>query len=120
MPLTVLIVDDFERFRAAARAELESGNFVVVGEAADGKAAIAAAELLKPDVVLLDIYLPDEDGYAVAHALAERGSEAAVVLISSRDVSAAAIARYSPRVRGFISKSEFSCMRLAALLEAAP
>src|SRR5215471_13374266 len=80
MPKTVLIVDDHGRFRSFARRLLEAGGFTVVGEAADGASALAAAEVLRPQVVLLDVLLPDTDGFAVADRLAERGNAAAVVL----------------------------------------
>ena len=66
MPKTVLIVDDHPSFRRTARALLESEGFEVVGEAEDGASAIEAARKLRPDVVLLDVQLPDMDGFAVA------------------------------------------------------
>ena len=63
---TVLIVDDHDSFRESARALLEAEGFTVVGDATDGAAAVAAVARLRPDVVLLDIQLPDADGFAVA------------------------------------------------------
>ena len=66
---TVLIVDDHDAFRESASALLEAEGFAVVGEAADGGGAIAEAERLRPEVVLLDIQLPDLDGFAVAERL---------------------------------------------------
>ena len=68
----MLIVDDHDGFRASARALLEAEGFAVVGDAADGAGAVAAAERLRPDVVLLDVQLPDVDGFAVAERLAGR------------------------------------------------
>lgn len=113
---TVLIVDDHELFRAAARALLEAEGFAVVGEAADAAEAIAAVAALDPAVVLLDVQLPGLDGVAVAERLAERSNAPAVVLISSRPA-----ASYGPRMRqakarGFIAKSELSGAALAGLL----
>ena len=113
---TVLIVDDHEAFRSSARALLEAEGFDVVGEAADGVEAVEAVALLRPDVVLIDIQLPGEDGLAVAERLAAATNPPAVVLISSRDASA-----YGPRLtatpaRGFIPKSGLSGATLAALL----
>ena len=70
MPRTVLIVDDHDGFRATARALLEADGFDVIGEAADGEAAVASARRLRPDVVLLDVQLPGLDGFAVAERLA--------------------------------------------------
>src|SRR5438093_4400927 len=72
MRTSVLIVDDHEDFRASARALLELQGFEVVADVEDGEAALAAAELLRPDVVLLDVQLPGMDGFDVAERLAEQ------------------------------------------------
>src|SRR5690349_16653366 len=116
--MSVLIVDDHPSFRASARRLLEAEGFEVVGEAADGHAAIAAAQELQPDLVLLDVQLPDLDGFEVAARLAELGLPCAVVLTSSRNA-----AEYGPlvtetAVRGFVPKSELSGAVLTALLSA--
>ena len=113
---TVLIVDDNAAFRASARALLQAEGFEVVGEAADGAEAVQAATSLRPEIVLLDIQLPDLDGLAVAEQLAAVPDGPAVVLISSRDAAA-----YGPRLqatpaRGFIPKSGLSGEALAALI----
>jgi DNA-binding NarL/FixJ family response regulator len=113
MPATVLIVDDHASFRSSARALLEAGGFVVVGEAADGRSALSAVERLRPAVVLLDVQLPDLDGFAVAERLAE---VTAVVLISSRDASAYRRRLAGSPARGFLAKSELSGPALAALI----
>ena len=68
MALTVLIVDDHPSFRASARVLLEAEGFDVIGEAADGTSGIAEARRLRPDLVLLDVQLPDIDGFDVAAA----------------------------------------------------
>ena len=81
---TVLIVDDHPSFRASARILLEAEGFDVVGEAEDGMSALEAVKRLRPDVVLLDVALPDIDGFDVAARLAGHGGPA-VVLVSSRD-----------------------------------
>jgi DNA-binding NarL/FixJ family response regulator len=112
----VLIVDDHEPFRAVARALLEAAGYVVAGEAGDAAGALAAVAAEAPDAVLLDVQLPDRDGFAVATALAASGGPA-VVLISSRDAD-----EYGRRVegcgaRGFIRKSKLSATTFAALLE---
>ena len=116
MRRTVLIVDDHDDFRESARALLEAEGFAVVGDAADWAAAIAAADRLRPDVVLLDVQLPDVDGFAVAERLAAGPDPPRVVLISSREA-----ATYGPRigaapVRGFLAKRELSGAALAALV----
>jgi len=112
----VLIVDDHQPFRAVARELLEDAGYIVAGEAADAAEALAAISADAPDAVLLDVQLPDCDGFAVATALAEVGGPA-VVLISSRDAD-----DYGRRVaacgaRGFIPKSKLSAAAFAALLE---
>lgn len=71
VPLTVLIVDDHEGFRQVARALLEAAGIRVVGEAADGESAIAEAERLRPQLVLLDVQLPGIDGFEVAARLGQ-------------------------------------------------
>jgi CheY-like chemotaxis protein len=113
---TVLIVDDHPTFRAAARALLQREGYEVVGEAVDGPSAIEAAHDLCPEVVLLDVQLPDTDGFALAARLRGDGDHPVIVLTSSRDA-----ADFGPLVaesgaRGFIAKAELSGARLAALL----
>jgi len=114
---TVLIVDDHPEFRSAARAVLEADGFDVIGEAADGESALAAAERLRPGLVLLDIQLPDLDGFAVAERLAT-GSEPApaVVLVSSRTASSYRRRLAASSALGFVAKSELSGAALSALL----
>jgi DNA-binding NarL/FixJ family response regulator len=116
MGRTVLIVDDHAGFRAAARALLEAGEFEVVGEAEDGAAALATAVELRPEVVLLDIQLPDVDGFAVAERLVRDGIPSAIVLISSRDVSSFRRRLAANPAWSFIAKSELSGEALAAAL----
>ncbi len=116
MRASVLIVDDHEDYRASASALLEAEGFAVVGEAADAAAAIDSTERLRPDVVLLDIQLPDLDGFAVAERLAGAADPPAIVLISSREASAYGPRLESTRARGFIPKRHLSGEALAALL----
>jgi DNA-binding NarL/FixJ family response regulator len=113
---TVLIVDDHPGFRSAARALLEADGFDVVGEAADGESALAAAERLRPGLVLLDIQLPDLDGFAVAERLANSQSPPTVVLVSSRDSSAYRRRLADSPARGFIPKGDLSGAAVAALV----
>jgi DNA-binding NarL/FixJ family response regulator len=119
MPVTVLIVDDHPSFRATARLLLESEGFEVVGEAADGASGLRRARELAPDLVLLDVQLPDIDGFEVAAQLTSGGGGPAVVLTSSRDE-----ADFGPLVsesgaRGFVPKAELSAAALLALMELA-
>ncbi|MGH2839340.1 MAG: response regulator [Solirubrobacteraceae bacterium] len=85
MSRTVLIVDDHAAFRTSARALLEADGWDVVGEASDGTSGVAAARELRPDVVLLDVRLPDADGFDCAALLTSNGYRPAVVITSSSD-----------------------------------
>jgi DNA-binding NarL/FixJ family response regulator len=116
MAKTVLIVDDHAPFRALARALLQLEGFEVVGEAADALSALDAALRLRPNVVLLDIQLPDLDGFEVARRLAQAGDPPAIVLVSSRDSSAYRRRLAESPARGFISKSDLSGAAVAALV----
>ena len=112
----VLIVDDHQPFRAVARQLLERAGYIVTGEAADAAEALAAVAADAPDAVLLDVQLPDRDGFAVARELAAADGPI-VVLVSSRDAD-----DYGRRVaacgaRGFIPKSKLSAATVAALLD---
>jgi DNA-binding NarL/FixJ family response regulator len=113
---TVLIVDDHPSFRSCARALLEEEGFDVVGEAADGATALVEAARLHPDVVLLDVQLPDLDGFAVAERLCEDGAAPRIVLVSSRDGSDFGPLVESSGAAGFIPKAELSGPAVAALL----
>jgi DNA-binding NarL/FixJ family response regulator len=114
---TVLVVDDHPSFRRFARRLLQASGFSVVGEAGDGASAIASAQALKPDVVLLDVLLPDTTGFDVAEALARADAAPAVVLTSSRSASDFGDALLRSSARGFIAKRDLSGPSLSALLE---
>jgi DNA-binding NarL/FixJ family response regulator len=113
---SVLIVDDHEPFRAVARELLERAGFIVTGEAADAAEALAAIAAEAPDVVLLDVQLPDKDGFAVATALAASHGPA-VVLTSSREADDYGRRVCSCGARGFIAKSKLSAATFSALLQ---
>ncbi len=118
MPGRVLVVDDHLAFRRVASRLLEEIGREVVGEAGTGKEALSESRRLKPDLVLLDIQLPDLDGLAVAMTLSSEPEPPAVLLVSSRDA-----ADYGPRLDGcgalgFITKADLSVESLKALLGA--
>ncbi len=117
MATTVLIVDDHPSFRATARALLESEGYEVVGEAENGVAALRVARELHPDVVLLDVQLPDFDGFEVASRLSANGSAPAIVLTSSRDAADFGPLIAQSGARGFVPKGDLSGAALATLLE---
>jgi DNA-binding NarL/FixJ family response regulator len=116
MSRTVLIVDDHAGFRATARLLLETEGYDVVGEAADGRSALAAARNLQPDLVLLDIQLPDLDGFDVASRLTADDDAPKVVLVSSRDGTDFGPLLVRSGARGFIPKDELSGEALEAVL----
>jgi DNA-binding NarL/FixJ family response regulator len=112
----VLIVDDHDAFRATARRWLTAGGFDVVGEAADGAQALEAVTRLRPDVVLLDVQLPDSNGFEIAARLSSDGHGAEIVLTSSRDAAEFGGLIERSSALGFIPKAKLSGQRLAALL----
>jgi DNA-binding NarL/FixJ family response regulator len=112
--LRVLIVDDHPSFRALARALLLAEGYDVVGEAESGVAALRQAKELEPDVVLLDVQLPDFDGFEVADRLRRLDPAPTVILTSSRDEYRPLIAASS--ARAFVLKDELSGAALASAL----
>jgi DNA-binding NarL/FixJ family response regulator len=113
---SVLIVDDHPAFRRAARALLESEGFDVVGESADAAGALVTFASLLPAIVLLDIALPDGDGFAVAERLAASIRPPKVILVSSRDIAGYRRRLATSSVIGFIAKADLSGSALSALL----
>jgi DNA-binding NarL/FixJ family response regulator len=116
MPMTALIVDDHPSFRRFARKLLEAAGLVVLGEAGDGAAALAAARALRPDVILLDVLLPDTTGFEVARALAAWPERPLVVLTSSRSAADLGGLAGLGGTAGFIPKSDLTVAALAALV----
>ncbi|HYB29974.1 MAG TPA: response regulator transcription factor [Solirubrobacteraceae bacterium] len=116
MTRTVLIVDDHPGFRTSARRTLEADGYQVVGEAQDGRSGIAAARALRPDIVLLDVNLPDLDGFEVASALTGADDAPIVVLTSSLDLGDVNWLVARSGARGFVAKADLSGAALEALL----
>ncbi len=114
---TILIVDDDPRFRTQARDVLEADGFVVIGEAVDGASGLEAAQTLRPDYVLLDIGLPDIEGFEVAKTLAVNGPPPLVVLTSSRDARAYGRRLTNGHSVGFIPKERISGPAIRALVD---
>lgn len=120
MATTVLIVDDHHGFRTRARLLLESEGYAVIGEASSGAAAVSAAEALRPDLVLLDVMLPDATGFEVVDRLRALSPMPDVVLVSTREATDYGPLLETTVARGFIPKPELSGPRLRALLEVGP
>jgi DNA-binding NarL/FixJ family response regulator len=117
MSPTVLIVDDHPSFRASARAMLEAEGFDVVGELADGASVVEAVLTLEPDVVLLDVQLPDMTGFDVCARLETCDASATrVILVSSRDLTDFGELVDVSCACGFVPKGELSGDMIAALL----
>jgi DNA-binding NarL/FixJ family response regulator len=112
--LKVLIVDDHPSFRGSARALLVSEGYDVIGEAATGAEAVRLAKELRPDLVVLDVQLPDLNGFEVTALLRELDAPPDVVLTSSRDDYTAAVV--GTGARGFLPKDALSGKALNALL----
>jgi CheY-like chemotaxis protein len=117
--LTILIVDDHADFRVRMRALLEAEGFIVVGEAADGVSAVEAAHSLNPDLVLLDIGLPDIDGFEVARRIPDGSRPLAIVLTSSRPATEYGRRLASSAAVSFIAKDDLSGSAIRAVLGSA-
>jgi DNA-binding NarL/FixJ family response regulator len=115
-PGTLVVVDDHAWFREVVEERLAAAGWRIVGEAATGAAAIDLVARLAPDIVLLDVMLPDMDGFAVADRLAAAGSASAVVLTSGHERGDFAGRVRAAPVRGFLPKEMISGPALAALL----
>jgi DNA-binding NarL/FixJ family response regulator len=116
MARRVLIVDDHAEFRALARALLERDGFEVVGEAIDGAATLSAVAATRPEVVLLDVQLPDVNGFDLAAALCQGEHAPVVVMVSTRDAADFGGRLARSGARGFIAKSRLSGTALAELV----
>jgi DNA-binding NarL/FixJ family response regulator len=115
---SILVVDDYEPFRLVVRAMLESDGFRVIGEASDGIGAMDAARIFRPDVVLLDVHLPGEDGFSICERLNRLQPVPEVVLTSSHDVASFRRRLRASPARGFISKADLTSAAVVALLDA--
>ncbi|HET6968216.1 MAG TPA: response regulator transcription factor [Ornithinibacter sp.] len=108
MGWTLLIVDDHAGFRTAARALLDVEPFTVVGEAATGDEGLAEVERLTPQVVLLDVQLPDRDGFEVAELMARSACPPHVLLTSSRSLRDVRARVAASSAIAFLSKDQLS------------
>jgi CheY-like chemotaxis protein len=115
MPVSVLIVDDDAQFRTLAVRLLRSRGYEVVGETADAASAVDAAVALRPSAILLDVNLPDRDGFWVAETLNEAGIRSRILLTSAlTNVSSRALKRCG--AVAFVPKTELATTDLFRLL----
>jgi DNA-binding NarL/FixJ family response regulator len=115
----VVVVDDDPSFLATVRVLLEADGFSVVGEALTGEEGVAAVRELKPDLVLVDVNLPDIDGFEVVERLGEGGGATPVVLTSSRAAGDFGRLVEESAARAFVTKAEISGEALARHLDEA-
>lgn len=116
MKRTVLIVDDHAGFRASARRVLEAGGYSVIAEAADGSSGVTAAAESRPDLALVDVQLPDFDGFEVTRRLRESRDAPEIVLISSHELADLGSLVETSGACGFVSKADLSAAALEELL----
>jgi DNA-binding NarL/FixJ family response regulator len=116
MGASVLIVDDHAGFRSHARRWLECEGYRVVGEAADCASGLEAAVELGPDLVLVDVYLPDANGFELTSRLTSLADPPAVVVISSRDGAELEECALESGARGFVPKADLSREAIEELL----
>jgi len=114
---TILIIDDNAGFRLQARELLVADGFDVVGDAHDGASGLHAARTLRPDLVLLDIGLPDVEGFEIARALAMERRPPFVVLTSSREAGAYGPRLLTSHVLGFNPKDELTGLAIRSLVD---
>ncbi|MDX6199107.1 MAG: hypothetical protein QOJ79_2258 [Actinomycetota bacterium] len=112
----MLVVDDHAPFRALARQVLEGVAFRVVGEAATGFEGLAMTRELHPDVVILDVGLPDRNGFDLAGDLMRTTPPPAVLLVSSRDWGRVGRRVLDSGACGFLPKEELSTAAVEAML----
>jgi two-component system nitrate/nitrite response regulator NarL len=106
MPATVLIVDDHASFRAAARMLLELEGYEVVGEAVDGEDGVRRARELAPDLVLLDLSMPDMDGLTALPLLREAAPNTEVVVLTASEDEDSLLGAIRSGAAGYLLKSE--------------
>lgn len=116
MPLRCLVVDDSEEFLAAASLLLEAQGVAVVGRSSSSAEAIELAAALRPDVVLVDVELGEEDGVVLAIELATAHPGTTVILISVRDRAELAELTAASPVAGFLRKNAIGAKAISDLM----
>ena len=101
----VVIADDQDLVRSGLRMVLEARGIEVLGEAADGRAAVEAVAALRPDVVLMDIRMPVLDGIAATREIASRGLETRVLVLTTYDIDSYVYGALRAGAAGFLLKA---------------
>jgi DNA-binding NarL/FixJ family response regulator len=104
-PVRVLVVDDHETVRKALRRLLTAEEWEVCGEAADGLDAIEAARRLKPDLIVMDLYMPGMSGIEAAHEMRKESPAILIMLLTAPDPDIVEAARRAG-IRGTVSKGD--------------
>jgi len=116
MSTSVLLVDDQELMRMAFRMVIESqADLRVVGEAATGEQAVTRARELSPDVVLMDVRMPDLDGVEATRRIVASGSDARVIILTTFDLDEYVYAGLRAGASGFLLKDAQPAELLAAI-----
>jgi two-component system nitrate/nitrite response regulator NarL len=117
MPLRCLIVDDSLAFLTASCVLLEREGLAVVGVASTGAEALRQAEVLRPNVILVDISLGDESGLDVARRLVHDDREATVILVSTLSEDDVADLLAGSPAAAFLAKAELSARAIRRIVE---
>jgi DNA-binding NarL/FixJ family response regulator len=107
MKTRILLVDDQLQVRQGLRMTLAlEDDFAVVGETSNGHSALALAQVLRPNVIIMDITMPEMDGLSAMVELAQSCPQCAVVILSLRDDAATQAQAYAAGAAAFVSKHE--------------